>query len=144
MAIIHATQCTSRSKRPNSIYDSTVKAKYIISNMTNQNTFEYFLDAKQNKTNIKIDIGIGKQTQTGDYLRYNGLYKAGIHNTNRLIGLYIKPHPMAIIHATHCTSRRERPNSIYDSIVKAKYIICLLYTSPSPRDGLLSRMPSSA
>src|SRR5665647_2093044 len=24
------------------------------------------------------------------------------------------------------------------------YRICLLYTSPSPRDGLLSRMPSSA
>ena len=26
----------------------------------------------------------------------------------------------------------------------AGLIICLLYTSPSPRDGLLSRMPSSA
>ena len=25
-----------------------------------------------------------------------------------------------------------------------KFVICLLYTSPSPRDGLLSRMPSSA
>ena len=25
-----------------------------------------------------------------------------------------------------------------------KYKVCLLYTSPSPRDGLLSRMPSSA
>ena len=25
-----------------------------------------------------------------------------------------------------------------------QYIGCLLYTSPSPRDGLLSRMPSSA
>ena len=25
-----------------------------------------------------------------------------------------------------------------------KYVACLLYTSPSPRDGLLSRMPSSA
>ena len=25
-----------------------------------------------------------------------------------------------------------------------KLITCLLYTSPSPRDGLLSRMPSSA
>ena len=25
-----------------------------------------------------------------------------------------------------------------------KYVRCLLYTSPSPRDGLLSRMPSSA
>ena len=24
------------------------------------------------------------------------------------------------------------------------FYICLLYTSPSPRDGLLSRMPSSA
>ena len=27
---------------------------------------------------------------------------------------------------------------------KAQHGICLLYTSPSPRDGLLSRMPSSA
>ena len=26
----------------------------------------------------------------------------------------------------------------------AAYVNCLLYTSPSPRDGLLSRMPSSA
>ena len=33
------------------------------------------------------------------------------------------------------------------AILKAllrKYFLCLLYTSPSPRDGLLSRMPSSA
>ena len=30
-------------------------------------------------------------------------------------------------------------NGIYD-----RYQLCLLYTSPSPRDGLLSRMPSSA
>ena len=28
--------------------------------------------------------------------------------------------------------------------VDAQYLDCLLYTSPSPRDGLLSRMPSSA
>ena len=27
---------------------------------------------------------------------------------------------------------------------RERIIICLLYTSPSPRDGLLSRMPSSA
>ena len=26
----------------------------------------------------------------------------------------------------------------------AQFMTCLLYTSPSPRDGLLSRMPSSA
>ena len=28
--------------------------------------------------------------------------------------------------------------------VETRNAICLLYTSPSPRDGLLSRMPSSA
>ena len=28
--------------------------------------------------------------------------------------------------------------------IEAKENVCLLYTSPSPRDGLLSRMPSSA
>ena len=31
-----------------------------------------------------------------------------------------------------------------DVVEVAKSNICLLYTSPSPRDGLLSRMPSSA
>ena len=30
------------------------------------------------------------------------------------------------------------------SKINKKLIYCLLYTSPSPRDGLLSRMPSSA
>ena len=29
-------------------------------------------------------------------------------------------------------------------ITAIRHNICLLYTSPSPRDGLLSRMPSSA
>ena len=29
-------------------------------------------------------------------------------------------------------------------LIKALDKSCLLYTSPSPRDGLLSRMPSSA
>ena len=31
-----------------------------------------------------------------------------------------------------------------EDLLKAIHFICLLYTSPSPRDGLLSRMPSSA
>ena len=33
---------------------------------------------------------------------------------------------------------------IYSRIVPGYNYVCLLYTSPSPRDGLLSRMPSSA
>ena len=32
----------------------------------------------------------------------------------------------------------------YDDFKTHRYSLCLLYTSPSPRDGLLSRMPSSA
>ena len=31
-----------------------------------------------------------------------------------------------------------------NELTKELYKVCLLYTSPSPRDGLLSRMPSSA
>ena len=31
-----------------------------------------------------------------------------------------------------------------DKTVESQGRTCLLYTSPSPRDGLLSRMPSSA
>ena len=40
----------------------------------------------------------------------------------------------------------ETDESIYNYFREryGDYIICLLYTSPSPRDGLLSRMPSSA
>src|SRR5680860_1805775 len=38
--------------------------------------------------------------------------------------------------------RAERPHDRGDD--QSEYGDCLLYTSPSPRDGLLSRMPSSA
>ena len=33
---------------------------------------------------------------------------------------------------------------VADPVEMARMYNCLLYTSPSPRDGLLSRMPSSA
>ena len=38
--------------------------------------------------------------------------------------------------------KHESPTDIF--IVRSDICNCLLYTSPSPRDGLLSRMPSSA
>ena len=34
--------------------------------------------------------------------------------------------------------------AVADPDIKLEILTCLLYTSPSPRDGLLSRMPSSA
>ena len=36
-----------------------------------------------------------------------------------------------------------RPSALL-AIAPLPLVLCLLYTSPSPRDGLLSRMPSSA
>eukprot|EP01016_Furgasonia_blochmanni_P022668 TRINITY_DN24648_c0_g1_i1.p1 TRINITY_DN24648_c0_g1~~TRINITY_DN24648_c0_g1_i1.p1 ORF type:complete len:131 (+),score=0.53 TRINITY_DN24648_c0_g1_i1:323-715(+) len=52
-------------------------------------------------------------------------------NSDLMQGIWLK---IMIIHiVTHLISR-------YDDNIKN----CLLYTSPSPRDGLLSRMPSSA
>ena len=40
----------------------------------------------------------------------------------------------------------DRPirSAVGSTLPAVQFNICLLYTSPSPRDGLLSRMPSSA
>ena len=38
----------------------------------------------------------------------------------------------------------EAAERVLEKSAGALCLICLLYTSPSPRDGLLSRMPSSA
>ena len=40
--------------------------------------------------------------------------------------------------------QRKAEQNLADAAGAAKFKSCLLYTSPSPRDGLLSRMPSSA
>ena len=36
------------------------------------------------------------------------------------------------------------PREMWEMVGQVPNVVCLLYTSPSPRDGLLSRMPSSA
>ena len=43
-----------------------------------------------------------------------------------------------------CYATQNRQDAVKQLALESDYIICLLYTSPSPRDGLLSRMPSSA
>ena len=42
-------------------------------------------------------------------------------------------------------NEEQKPKLVVAIVVdQMRYDFCLLYTSPSPRDGLLSRMPSSA
>ena len=47
--------------------------------------------------------------------------------------------PTAVINRSLVGFIKEAVNADFDEVLG-----CLLYTSPSPRDGLLSRMPSSA
>ena len=46
--------------------------------------------------------------------------------------------------AGELVTKDELMNRIWPGAVVMENTLCLLYTSPSPRDGLLSRMPSSA
>ena len=46
-------------------------------------------------------------------------------------------------HTTDFTKRKASHKAVFNCPNHHNYN-CLLYTSPSPRDGLLSRMPSSA
>ena len=41
-------------------------------------------------------------------------------------------------------SRHDMPGGMMEALERINLKLCLLYTSPSPRDATLSRMPSSA
>src|SRR5665647_863237 len=56
------------------------------------------------------------------------------HNPGINVGLG-KDHTLFALTDGEVEFKRKKDNKTY---------VCLLYTSPSPRDGLLSRMPSSA
>ena len=70
--------------------------------------------------------------------------------------LIIKEYPTASAHSGHfktllnelALKKSFKPDIIFidylNICASSRYKACLLYTSPSPRDGLLSRMPSSA
>ena len=54
---------------------------------------------------------------------------------NRIIDALVEP---------YCRALGELPEGSEERLITEENCTCLLYTSPSPRDGLLSRMPSSA
>ena len=47
-------------------------------------------------------------------------------------------------HWCHVMERESFEDADTAAYMNERFVPCLLYTSPSPRDGLLSRMPSSA
>ena len=68
-------------------------------------------------------------------------HEVGIDHTDHEVGIDHADHEVGIDHADH-----EVGIDHTDHVVGIDHTDhdCLLYTSPSPRDGLLSRMPSSA
>ena len=59
------------------------------------------------------------------------------------MGQKVNPHGLRVGVIKDWDSKWYAEADFADLLVE-DYNICLLYTSPSPRDGLLSRMPSSA
>ena len=98
-----------------------------------------------NKTDVLI-IGAGP---TGLFCAHQlgiiGLSCEIVDNLDKAGGQCIELYPDKPIYdipaVPECTGE-ELTNNLLQQI--KPFNVCLLYTSPSPRDGLLSRMPSSA
>ena len=67
----------------------------------------------------------------------------GAQVENRISPAFIKEDFVGTGSATNFTLTNEVPGGAAQNVM-VLVNNCLLYTSPSPRDGLLSRMPSSA
>ena len=105
----------------------------------NDSSVETFLQWIKASDNIVFFGGAGVSTESGipDFRSVDGLYNQK----------YDYPPETILSH----TFYRKHPQEFYrfyrDKMLcldAEPNITCLLYTSPSPRDGLLSRMPSSA
>ena len=82
---------------------------------------------------IRESLALARLCDTLGYHRY---WVSEHHNSASIVGTA----PEILMAAIAATTRRIRVGSA--GVMLPHY--CLLYTSPSPRDGLLSRMPSSA
>ena len=91
-----------------------------------------------------IEVRIG-ESPTGMILKkymINGVSKRRRSLSEKCAVVLFTPADMDIV-SGQPGERRRFLNEVLEQ-TDAEYQSCLLYTSPSPRDGLLSRMPSSA
>ena len=100
-------------------------------------------DYSQNDNGQVTTIGsledVNTQNAPNDFQEGDVLYvKAGGGLTN------VKPTGTNLIQNVGKVGRRQQNNGEIVVMAIGRSNDCLLYTSPSPRDGLLSRMPSSA
>ena len=119
------------------------------SNLTNSKLFDLLLNVFKENCNKKLNYKqiskrleikeMGVKVQMIDVM--NEMAKSGIIEEVQRGAYRIIEKTKKIICIVKNTNNRGAFAMIDD---KNEVFICLLYTSPSPRDGLLSRMPSSA
>ena len=89
------------------------------------------IDIKKEQDEVKEALG-------SEYTDYNLIMATTFGMP--INGSYIRDQMQKVI------DKEGLPDVVFHSLrhTSVESIVCLLYTSPSPRDGLLSRMPSSA
>ena len=94
-----------------------------------------------------IPVSTLKKTYTNEHSKFIAIDGMEVHYRDEGYG-----QPIILIHGTgaslhtwdNWTEELKKTFRVIRLDLPAYGLTCLLYTSPSPRDGLLSRMPSSA
>ena len=76
-----------------------------------------------------------------NFLLATRMRKCFYNETHNILG---NTYGMCVLQVVQCIRTLLLSDVPLNSFLVKTLVICLLYTSPSPRDGLLSRMPSSA
>ena len=109
--------------------------------------------ADRNKLSNDADAGNRRARMAVGLLRRMSFHlsgaQLGITITSLLLGVVAEPTIAQVLEPLfepRVGESAAHTVSVVVALVIATYLsmVCLLYTSPSPRDGLLSRMPSSA
>ena len=132
-----------------SVSDNTPYGTYILEIIAESGAVSDELNLKFTETSSLVNVPVIRNVNTIVFAPETG----AINNVFRVYvqtssdGLLIGNEPDEILGTSHVHLPNGQVQSLENSLEmlhQGLYYVCLLYTSPSPRDGLLSRMPSSA
>ena len=111
-------------------------------------TFGYISDGKRGNALCRLSamssksprVHLALQYVIRNYFRISDVIPVRLGKSIAKVGIFAGVDGSILIHYTSDTS----PDFHYSESDDTSYSICLLYTSPSPRDQRGSRMPSSA